>query len=273
MGLDYNYRKLVDTVCQTGEKRQTRSGPTRALFGQTFEVNNLLYDEFPLLTTRQIRYAGVFGELAAFVRGATKIGDFKRWGCNYWDMNAKAWPPNEGLELEKMSIGQVYGYQWVNWNGTGLNQIFELMKGLQNDPHGRRHIVTSFNPGAESCLPPCHLMAQFYVTNEGQLDCLIYMRSVDLILGLPSDIALYAALLAQIAVAVNLEPGRMKWCLGDCHVYENHVETFYEEQYGAPTFMQPSYSMDIVDPLSFQPNYITIEDYTYDHSIKYAFNV
>mgnify|MGYP006262590133 CR=1 FL=1 len=195
MGYEAEYNALVNDVVKLGDKRVGRNGPTRSLFATNLQIDSLLENTFPLLTQRRIYYPGVLGELAAFVRGATTVGEFKKWGCNYWAPNARAWKENDGIELDgDLKVGQVYGAQWVNWEKTGYNQLAALVKGLKQDPMSRRHVITSYSPTAEACLPPCHLLAQYYVEGE-HLHCQVYMRSVDVILGLPSDVVLYACLL------------------------------------------------------------------------------
>lgn len=52
----------------------------------------------------------------------------------------------------------------------------------------------------------------------------MYQRSVDVFLGLPFNIASYAALLSLIAKYVGLEPRFLHMALGDCHLYENQID-------------------------------------------------
>ena len=72
-------------------------------------------------------------------------------------------------------------------------------------------------------LPPCHLLTQFNVQHD-RLHCLVTMRSVDVFLGLPFNIASYALLTMMMAQATDLEPGELVFSLGDTHVYHNHFE-------------------------------------------------
>ena len=72
-------------------------------------------------------------------------------------------------------------------------------------------------------LPPCHLLAQFNV-QRGRLHCLVTMRSCDVFLGLPFNIASYALLTLMMAQVTDLEPGELIFSLGDTHVYHNHFQ-------------------------------------------------
>jgi thymidylate synthase len=77
-------------------------------------------------------------------------------------------------------------------------------------------------------LPPCHMMAQFYV-NNGKLSCQMYQRSADMFLGVPFNIASYALFTHMIAQVCNLEVSELIITLGDAHIYNNHFEQVKEQ--------------------------------------------
>jgi len=273
MAYEADYLRLVQDIIVFGQTRDTRNGATKSLFSTTLSIDELREDRFPLLTHRRLFYRGVFGELAAFVRGARTVGEFKEWGCNYWDANAKAWPRNRGIPLERMEVGQVYGAQWVDWDECGYNQLKALIWSLQNEPHSRRHVITTFSPTAVACLPPCHLLAQYYVNDDETLDCLVFMRSVDVILGLPSDVVLYSALLVLLAKEAGLKPGSLDFTLGDTHIYANHIDQFEEVMKDHTIFDPPEYTLLVSGVLNFKPENIEIRNYLYNKVIPYEFNV
>jgi thymidylate synthase len=273
MDYEASYDDLVTTIIENGQPRQTRNGATRALFGESLLIGELEFGEFPLLTRRRIHYKGIFGELAAFVRGARTVGEFKKWGCNYWDKNAQAWPRNKGLQLEDMEVGHIYGAQWVDWEETGYNQIENLIFKLRYEPHSRRHVLTTFSPTAEACLPPCHLLAQFYVNNNNTLDCLVYMRSVDVILGLPSDVVLYSALLIILAYETGCKPGVLQFTFGDTHIYDNHIGKFLMKQQHNAKHALPTYTLVLPGVLDFKPDNLEIRNYNYSEAVPYELNV
>lgn len=227
--------------------------------------------EFPILTTRKLYPAGVVGELAAFIQGATELQQFKDFGCPYWDYNASQWAYNQGRPAKDHIVGKVYGAQWRAWGSTRLDQLQALVDSLKADPYGRRHILTTWNPEEldQGCLPPCHLLAQFYVYN-GTVDCMVYMRSVDIALGLPSDLVLYGTLLMLVAKEVNLVPGRLHFQFGDAHIYEAHLEGMKKQLQRKGSVVYPrgilSKNASLFD---FQPAQFTITNYEPLEPISY----
>ena len=272
---EQDYIELVNLVVTGGEVRKTRVGMTRQIFGANLLVDSLREGEFPALTTRRLFTKGVLGELAAFLAGATTVAEFEAHGCKYWAPNAMAWKVNEGVPPELWKVGRVYGAQWRNWEGDtdfkGEDQLANLITGIKSDPFGRRHILTTWNPGELHlmCLPPCHVLAQFNVNGGDELECMVTMRSVDLCLGLPADVVLYAGLLCLIAQQTGYKPGSILFSLGDAHVYEQHVPA-WEEQCDRSMHELPSYVLNpnaTID--NFFANDLQLVNYKYHDPIKY----
>jgi len=273
MSLRYemSYLGLMSQIITGGEMRGSRVGPTSQMFGAVLPILDLTRGEFPVLTTRRMHIAGIMGELAAFLKGATKLSEFKELGCNYWNDNAAKWEGNRHRNPEDWLVGNIYGAQWRRFGKHGIDQIEMLQEGLVKDPQGRRHVITTYDPSTfgEACLPPCHLLTQFSVANDGTLDCAVYMRSVDLCLGLPADVVLYAVLLCLVAQSTGYKPGRIAFMMGDTHVYHAHSESALdqlERQILAPVryWLNPSATLD-----SFKPADFKLVDYNFHESIKY----
>jgi len=273
MNYEQDYLDLVNLVLRTGTDRQSRAGDTVHVFGTVLQVHGLSAGKFPVLTTRKMHLPGIVGELAAFIRGTTTVAGFKDLGCNYWDANAAAWVGNKGVPVEKHRVGNIYGAKWRNF--YGVDQLERLVYGLKFDPLSRRHLLTTYDPSETfQCLPPCHLLAQFNVTNDAALDCIVYMRSVDLILGLPSDVVLYSLLLALLAKECRYKTGNLVFMMGDTHIYKNHIEQFVQPQLKRVFFEAPQFVLNQDTNLfSFQPSDLSLIDYKYHDSIKYSFNV
>lgn len=133
-----------------------------------------------------------------------------------------------------------YGFRLVSKDRIRpeLDQVSGLIHGLRNNPHGRRHIVTAWNVGDldQMALPPCHHTHQCFVTNDGHLDLKFFMRSSDVALGLPFNIAAYALLTHLYARAASLKPGRLLVDIGDAHLYSNHVEPMKRVLHDGPVW-------------------------------------
>jgi thymidylate synthase len=210
------YLDLVQHVLDHGERRDDRTGTgTMSIFGAQTRYD--LRDGFPLLTTKKILFESVVRELLWFLAGSTNTHQQNlRDHTPIWD----AWADPDG------NLGPIYGYQWRNWNGQGIDQIQNVIDLIKRSPESRRIIVSAWNPGqlAEMRLPPCHILFQFYVSRAGRLDCQLYQRSADLGLGVPFNIASYALLLTMVGQECGLTPGIFVHTLGDAHIYLNHVE-------------------------------------------------
>jgi len=215
--------------------------------------------EFPLLTTRKIFYDGVLGELAAFVRGPKHLDDFKKWGCNYWG----PWANEDG------SIDIDYGNKWIDWRG--YNQLEALVQGLKEDPNGRRHMMTSWAPenvlGDRLSLPCCHHTYQFYV-RRGFLDMHWIQRSTDVMIGLPSDAVLAAAMTMSLAKEVGLMPGEVMMTLGDTHIYALHMlearELLERKQRNPPRARYTGSGLT-----DFDPTKLRVDSYNPNESLKF----
>lgn len=185
---------------------------------------------FPLVTTKKVHLRSIIHELLWFLRGDTNIAWLKEHNVRIWDDWAD---PDTG------ELGPVYGAQWRSWacpDGSALDQIEQLIHGLNTKPFSRRHIVTAWNPGQveEMALPPCHCLFQFHVarskdTGPDWLSCQLYQRSADLFLGVPFNIASYALLTQMVAQVCGLRPAKFVHTLGDAHIYLNHLPQVEEQ--------------------------------------------
>lgn len=266
------YLNLVQEVLDKGIQKGDRTGTgTKSIFGHQMRFD--LAEGFPLVTTKKVHLKSIIHELLWFLKGETNIAYLKEHGVRIWD----EWADENG------DLGPVYGYQWRNWNGEGIDQIKEVIDTLKNNPDSRRIMVSAWNPSVlpdtsvsfaenvannKAALPPCHSFFQFYVA-EGKLSCQLYQRSADVFLGVPFNIASYALLTMMVAQVCDLEVGDFVHTFGDVHIYNNHIEQvnlqLSREPYALPKMkINPA----VKDIFSFTYEDFTLEDYVSHPAIK-----
>ncbi len=288
------YLELLDFILKNGVQKGDRTGTgTLSVFGYQMRFN--LEEGFPLMTTKKTFMKGITHELIWFLKGETNIkylvdNDVKIW--NEWPYQAylkanqlesqfpkysKEWTEKldwfvaqikSDAEFAKKwgELGPVYGYQWRNFNGQGVDQIKKVQDTLRKDPNSRRILVVAYNPAqademAKSGLPPCHALFQFYVAN-GKLSCQLYQRSCDVFLGVPFNIASYALLTMMMAQATGLKPGEFIWTGGDTHIYLNHLEQVKEQLSRTPKKLPVmKINSEVKDIFDFKYEDFTLEGY------------
>jgi len=207
---------------------------------------------------------------------------------------------DDGFAEEWGELGPIYGKQWrdletqtlipTNLKVDGevqyltgtkiIDQIKNLINELKTNPDSRRLMVNAWNVGEldEMTLPPCHYGFQVYtrkttrqekIVNPGKYRAISLMwnqRSVDTFLGLPFNIASYAALLCLIAEEVNMVPDQLIGNLGDVHLYKNHIDQA-REQLTREMYDLPTVEFSNVDLLGGEFDF-EVKDYKYHPSIK-----
>lgn len=211
------YLDLLDKILQEGVHKTDRTATgTLSIFGCQMRFD--LSEGFPLLTTKKLHLKSIVHELLWFLAGDTNIGYLNQNGVTIWD----EWADEDG------NLGPIYGYQWRSWpgpNGRKHDQIAQVIRGIQENPDSRRHIVSAWNVAdiQDMKLPPCHALFQFYVARD-RLSCQLYQRSADVFLGVPFNIASYSLLTLMVAQVCRLEPGEFVHTFGDAHLYLNHLD-------------------------------------------------
>ncbi len=128
-------------------------------------------------------------------------------------------------------MGKNEGDDLIITKKDSIDQLTTLVNGIKTDPFGRRHILSAWNVSdlKEMALPPCHVLAQFYVSSDNKLSCQMYQRSNDLFLGCPFNIASYSLLTHMIAQVCDLSVGEFIHVSGDTHIYLNHIDAVKEQ--------------------------------------------
>jgi thymidylate synthase len=271
------YIDALNDIYENGVDKVDRTGVgTRSKFVVPLHFD--LSKGFPAVTTKKLAFKSVLSELLWFLEGSNEerrlaeilygkprselTGKRTIWTANaeadYW--SGKSNPPND--------VGRIYGSQWRDFDG--VDQISVLVDSLKNNPDSRRHILSAWNPGElnEMCLPPCHLLSQFYV-HDGALSCHMYQRSCDMFLGVPFNIASYALLTHMLAHVCGYEVNMLHLTLGDAHIYHTHIDQYKEQVKRVPyTLPVLEIKRKVTDVFDFRMEDFELVNYKHHPSIK-----
>ena len=214
--IENEYKGLISEILNRGLSKSDRTGTgTKSVFGRT--IRHDMSDGFPILTGKRISFNAARTELLWILNGRTDLKYLEDNGVKYWR------PDYERSGRTDETLGPVYGKQWRDFNG--VDQIKNLVYSINTNPDSRRLIVSAWAPHEldEMALPPCHYAFQVYI-NNGVMDLMWQQRSADVFLGLPYDITMYGLLLEMLAQGAGLKAGQLIGQLGDCHLYNNHLE-------------------------------------------------
>jgi len=253
---EFQYLQLLKTVWEEGDERTDRTGVgTRALFGRTMRFD-LSDGTVPILTTKKVLWRHALIEMLWFLSGETNIRPLLAQGVRIWsDWPLAHYRMETGEDLSKEAFeeriledadfasrwgntGKIYGYQWRNWettDGQRIDQVAETVRLLREEPYSRRNLFHAWNVAdiPQMSLPPCHMVYQWGVS-KGRLNLVMFQRSVDVVLGLPFNLAGASFLLHMLAQQAGLQPGEFVWMGGDTHVYLNHAHVVAEQLQRAP---------------------------------------
>ena len=243
---------LKDTL--NGEFKNTRNGNVFSRFGCMIKFDNIS-TSFPLITSKKVFFRGIVEELLWFLKGSTNANELKEKNVNIWNGNStREYLDRVGLQdYEEGELGPVYGWQWrmfgkkytpnklkASYEASpearpedspeaapefgGADQIKYVITELLME-NSRRAVLSAWNPVDLNimALPPCHILYIFNKTKDG-LCCHLTMRSSDLFLGLPFNIASCALLTQIIAHLLHMKSSEICLSLCDAHIYEEHIE-------------------------------------------------
>ena len=253
---EIGYINILKDVLEKGETKLTRNGEVLSGFGYMIEFDNIS-QLYPLITTKKVFFRGIVEELLWFLRGSTDANELKNKNINIWNGNSsREYLDSIGLnDYNEGELGPVYGWQWRNFgkkyisqhtspvsstidNGdnndnndnndnsySGYDQIKYILTELLKDNNSRRAVLSAWNPQdlSKMALPPCHILYIFNKTKDG-LCCHLTLRSSDLFLGLPFNIASCALLTIIVAHILHINASKICLSICDAHIYKEHIE-------------------------------------------------
>lgn len=158
------YLDLLRDILEHGSQQPNRTGiDTISMPGASLRFD--LAKSFPAITTKQLHWPGVTGELCAFLRGADSAATMRELGFKMWDGNANdpgkpghpnAWLTNPFRKGED-DLGRIYGVQWRRWQAfkhiqefgfANLGQHEAVEKKLEEAGWENIGIATGLNTGS-----------------------------------------------------------------------------------------------------------------------------
>jgi len=184
------------------------------------------------------------------------------------------------------NLDEIYGQQWrggiVNPNGVPNknDQIWSIIDKLRNNPDDRRMICSAWNVQDldKMALNPCHYSFQVYSRelNEFEkqysngcdraLSLKFNMRSNDLPLGNPYNVASYGMLTLMLCDMTNHVPEELIPSIGDAHIYENQVEGVLQ-LLDMPSYKLPQLKLkhrNVLDISEYEFEDFVLTDYKYN---------
>jgi thymidylate synthase len=279
------YLNLIQQIIDNGTWEEGRNGKTLSIFGGAMHFsleNNII----PILTTKKVAWKTCLRELLWFISGKTSNKILKDKNVNIWNANSS----REFLDSRELynrnedDLGPIYGFQWRHFNAhyntcdddysnNGIDQLIDVINTLK-DPikrTSRRMIITAWNPCQlnDMALPPCHVLMQFNVHNNNKLSCNMYQRSVDVMLGQPFNIASYCFLTHLLAKHCDLEASDFYYFMGNCHIYEEHIESAKIQIQRTPYVFASLNIINKKDNINdYNENDFILNNYKYHEAIK-----
>ncbi len=217
-GYDIVYQNAIRNILDNGiEEVNERTGhATMSLPGVTFNID-LEKDGFPLLSLRKVPIKMFVAEQVWFIAGLRKPGDFLREYTKIWDDFTN---PGDTLTV-------AYGYRWRKH--FGRDQLGDLITLLEREPSSRHGVVLAWDPGSDGLggMKRANVPCPFGFTANiigGRLHLHNIVRSNDMILGNPADVAGFALLQHILAKRLNVAPGIYTHTISNAHIYDIHYD-------------------------------------------------
>lgn len=206
------------------EELNTRTGKKcKSLPGLTFQVD--LSDHFPLISLRKMSVKNFVAEQLWFLSGSNDT--------NWLSTKTKIW---DSFREKDGTLTAAYGHRWryapaeaIKENGDRIGTTFDQLEyvlfKLKMDPSSRHGVVMMWDPWKDLTViqknVPCPYTFTLMIIG-GKLHLHLTVRSNDMVLGFPTDVAGFALLQLILAQRLNVLPGIYTHSISNAHIYEDH---------------------------------------------------
>ena len=142
-------------------------------------------------------------------------------GDNKVDKVAKRAPFWKTIANDDGTVNSNYGYYIFRKNDKGINEIDKIVEILSNDHDSRKAIIQLPIMGTRDTKDTiCTSSIQFIIRNN-HLNCIVYMRSNDLMKGFCNDVFMFTMIQIMVANILGVELGWYRHVVGSMHIYES----------------------------------------------------
>ncbi|MEN8253595.1 MAG: thymidylate synthase [Patescibacteria group bacterium] len=236
--VDTQYRDLLQSILDNGIRSESQMEVDTITYLSPPSLRFDLSKEFPIITERKVSekmWKGAVGELFGFINGARTHDQLTEYGCKWW----KAWVnerkcSKRGLETGDLGPGS-YGaafHDFPTSEGETFNQFEAILQQIKERPFLKTHFITPWIPQynvrikgrtQKVVVCPCHGWINIRILNN-KLYLHMYQRSCDVPIGLPANLAQYAALTLALAQVTGYKVGEYIHSFSDAHVYVDQVD-------------------------------------------------
>lgn len=252
-------QNVIGVVFKEKKKWKYREDPVSdihlsSLIGESLSFD-LTNNKIPLLTTKNVYWQGAFKEMLWFIEASADVAKLHRDNVPFWTPWAYkhfGGGQNIGYEefqkrfLEPKDAKYIIPIPYTDsykWDGTPLNQSRWVTDRLRRNPERKSYMVSAWNPtrlyemaeryGKTSVvIAACHTSYQLLAyrkSGEDKLSLNVHIRSQDLPIGAPINIAQYALLTHMYAFILQRKADKLTIFLGDVHIYSNEVDGVIEQ--------------------------------------------
>lgn len=223
---DTNFKELCSRILESGNNTLGEKVRPKYIDGtdshtyfvnQVFESYDLSKGELPICTLRQTAWKSGIKEILWIYQDQSNDLDLlkNKYGITWWD----EW------DVGDRTIGQRYGATVKRYD-----LMNKLLKGLKEQPYGRRHIINLFQDAdlnETKGLYPCAMETQWSV-RDVYLDLTLIQRSSDVCVANNINKMQYVALMMMVARHVGLEVGVFCHYVNNAHIYDRHIDQVKE---------------------------------------------
>lgn len=224
---DCQYKNVIKNILENGyEHLNERMGhKNKILPGITFEIEN----QFPLLTLRKIPLKTFIAEMIWFITGSKNPDDFVNKFTSIW----------KNFTEDNGEVACAYGYRWRHH--FGRDQLSQLIEHLTKQPYSRQAVIVTWDPADDSLMTPhykknvpCPYTFTVNITGD-KLNFHNIVRSNDMILGFPHDVAGFALLQRFLAAKLGYGVGKYTHSISHAHIHDDQYQVAEEIVKRTPT--------------------------------------